>query len=283
MLKKLLHPSREEGAFTNVRHQTSRHRRTVVLLLLSATAVIGWLYVFFGSDIFHVSRMDIEGLVSLNRGQVEREVQAAFDERGMGPWKQVNLLFIDEQDLAAYLEKRLYAERVIVEKSYPNILRLKVIERASSLVVIANNEFYLIDHMGMGLKRISTEEEAAILQRVDSPSRDTSQASPVLHIEHDVSFAPGETFIGADTARLWLGAFRDLSEAGFGYRNAVLEHPTSTKLILNLFEPYAVYLDLLAAVRPQIESYYAFSKSKTSSMKIREYVDVRVPGRVYYK
>ena len=283
MLKKLFTPTRQEGTFTNVRHKTTHSRRTVVLLLLLATAIIGWLYIFFGSDIFHISRIEIEGMVSLERGQVEREVQEAFDERGKGPWKNVNLLFVDAQDLAAHLEKRLYAEHVTVDKSYPNVLRLKIQERASSLIVIANNEFYLIDHTGVGIKRISTEEEASILQRVDSPSPAVSEEVPVLRVEDDFVFTPGEQFVDMTTARSWLQAFRDLSDAGFGYRNATLEHPTSTKLVLSLFEPYDVYVDLLAPIRPQIESFYAFSKSKTPAMKITEYVDVRVPGRVYYK
>jgi hypothetical protein len=283
MLKRLLNPKREEGRFTNVRDRDARARRTVVVTILAATAVMGWLYVLFGSGLFRVTQVDAGELVNLDRGEVEQQALAAMDDQGRLPWQWRNVLLLDTNRLAIDLQKRLYAEHVTVEKSYPNVLRLKIEERQSSVIVIANNEFYLVDRNGIGTQRISDEDQAKVLQRIAKPSTTLHTDVPILTIRQDAVFTQGEAFTDAQTVQEWLQAFHDLTEAGFGYRNAILERPTSTKLILNLFEPYDVYMDLLAPIPPQIDSYYTFMKAKTPAMKINQYVDVRVPGKVFYQ
>lgn len=275
--------NRGEGTFASTRrHSQSTHRR-VVVLLLGGMAVCGWLYIVFGSGMFRVRTLDIQGLVALERGVVEQETFAAIDEQGMFPWKKRNLLFLDTKQLEKDLERRLYAESVTVDKSYPDILRLKIEERQAQVIVMANNDLYLISRTGVVAERIGNEDEARILQRIAKPSPTTKMDLPILTLQDGEIPEPNETFVSDLTVERWLEAFRALSEAGFGYRNAVLEHPTSTKLILDLFEPYNAYFDLMAPIQPQITSFYAFTKAMPAGTKITSYVDVRVPGKVYYK
>lgn len=271
--------NRGEGTFSAERKGVRETRRGTVFLILGAAAVLGWVYVLFGSGTFDVDRVDTNGLVNLERGEVTREVNAFFDEHGFGPWRK-NLLLIDADALSEVLETRLFAEHVTVDKSWPDILRLNIQERQSSVIVIANNDFYVIDRNGIAAERI--EDEDAVLRRISQPSTDHADL-PILTIRQNAVIAPSEPFVDRDTVEGWLQAFHDLTEAGFGYRNAVLEHPTSTKLILNLFESYDAYFDLLAPIPPQISAFYTFMKGKPADLVITSYVDVRVPGRVYSK
>jgi hypothetical protein len=283
MLKRIFGSEREEGTFTTIRDKETKSRRFVVLCLLLATAFVGWLYLFFGSGVFRVKSVQAEGLVHLEGGEVQKAALEALDEQGRWPWQWRNILLIDESRLESDLERRLFAEKVTVEKSYPDILRLKVEERQSSLVVIANNELYLVDHMGVGVRRIADEEQAQVLARLENPSPTQKTDLPILTVHGTPNFIAGEPFVDTETAQTWLDAFYDLGEAGFGYRNAVLESVSSTKLVLNLFEPYDVYFDLLAPIQPQVTSFYAFLKVKPPATKINEYVDARIPGKIYYK
>ena len=283
MLKKWLPSKREEGTYVTIRDKATSARRRTVILLLLATAVCGWLYLFFGSGMFRITSIETEGLIHLNRGEVSQEAFEAIDEQGTWLWQWRNILLIDTERLARDLETRLFAEHVAVEKSYPSILRLMVEERQSTVIVIMDNDMVLVDRQGVGVRRITNEEEAQVLARLSQPSPTAKTDLPVLTINGTAYFAPGETFVPPAAVGRWLDAFHDLGEAGFGYRNAVLDGATSTKLILNLFEPYDTYMDLLAPVRPQVQSFYAFMNGKPEDTKITEYVDVRVPGKVYYK
>ena len=250
---------------------------------LAAVAVLGWLYVLFGSGIFRVNLVDAGELKSLDRGEVVQETFASLDESARWPWSRRNLLLINEQQFARELERRLFADQVAVEKSYPNVLRLKIKERQSSLFLVANNEFYLVDRKGIVSNRMTAEEETAILKRISKPSPSAQAQVPILTVRELPPTGAGASVTDETTVQRWLGAFQELSREGFGYRHAILEYATSTKLILNMYEPYDVHFDLLTPMQPQIQSYYAFTKTRAPSVRIYSYVDVRIPGRIYYK
>lgn len=281
MLKKWGAPrrKREEGTFSSVRKIAVSSRRNTVLVILVSAAIGGWLYVFFGSGFFEVREVQVSDLLYADRGAVIRTVYAAVDEQGKGR----NLFLLDTAALQQELESELYAEKVTVDKQYPHILRLNIQERQSSVIVIANQAFYLVDRHGIGVERISSEEEAAVLQRIADPSTATPQDLPILRVSGNVSFKAGELFVSAWMVEGWLQAFEALQKASFGYRQAALDYVTSTKLILDLYEPYDVYFDLLAPMEPQINSFYAFMRAKDPKMTVEEYVDVRVPGKIYYR
>ena len=285
MLKKWGTPSRrrEEGTFSAARKTATQSRRHAVLMLLAVTVVGGWLYVFFGSDFFRITRVEVGELIYGDRGDVVSITLDILDEQGRWPWNRRNLLLVDIPALEQELERQLYAEKVTVDKQYPHVLRLNVQERRSSVIVIANKEFYLVDRHGIGVERISSEDEAAVLQRISDPASATPQDLPVLNIRGQVLFEPGERFVSDWIVESWLQAFQALQKASFGYRKAELEFATSTKLILDLYEPYDAFFDLLAPMDVQINGFYAFMKAKDSGTVINEYVDVRVPGKVYYR
>jgi hypothetical protein len=286
MIKKWLaapRKKREEGTFVATRTQAYSARRRAVLGFLAAVAIFGWTYVFFGSGVLDVQTLQIEGLTTQDRGEVARGVWQAIEMQPSFPGQQKNLLLLDVDALSVRLKNELYMENVAVEKFYPNILRLKLEEKQSSVIIAANNEFYLIDRHGIGSARIADEEQGQILSRISQPSPTAKTDTPILTINRGVFFAVGEPFVPEATVQGWLGAFQELSKAGFGYRRAILEHPTTTKLVLDLYEPYDAYFDLLTPVESQIEAFYAFTKMKPADADIRSYIDVRVPGRVYYK
>jgi hypothetical protein len=275
--------SREEGTFSSVRHTKTASRRHAVIFILASCAIGGWLYILFASGFFRASKVEVNELVYADRGEVVSAVFDILDRQPSWPWNRRNLFFIDIPGLEQELESKLYAEKVTVDKVYPNILRLTVQERQSSVILIANKEFYLVDRFGIGVERISSEEEASVLQRIADPSVTTSRDLSVLTVFGPVAFRPGEALVSEWTVQRWLEAFRALKDASFGYRQAQLDYSTSTKLILDLYEPYDAYFDLLAPMEPQISGFYAFMRAKEKDTVIREYVDVRVPGKVYYK
>jgi hypothetical protein len=276
-------PQKEEGTFVAYRMQERSMHRKVVLSILGAVAVIGWLYVIFGSDIFRVKMIDAGTLVDLDRGEVTQTAFSAVDDQTQWPMPKRNILLVNKVKLAQKLKQNLFVDSVVVDKVYPDVLRLKIKERQSSIILIANNEFYLLDRNGIGTRNILGDDEADILKRLDKPSPTSKTDTPILSIHGTPEFVLGEQFVSKETAQAWLKAFQELSQADFGYRNAIVDYATSTKLILNMFEPYDVYFDLLTPLQPQLQSLYAFMRAKTAAFVIYEYVDARIPGRVYYK
>lgn len=258
-------------------------RRTTAIALLSSVALMGWAYIFFFSTIFTVNALEIEGIKTLGRGEVEEEVYQALQKMRVWPFRSENIFFINEKKLSDTLTDKLFTQSVSVDKKYPNILRLNIKERQTSLVILKEGRFWQIDRNGVIMREISeSKEKAEIQDQISHPVMDRSSTLPILEISRDVDPSVGHTYVTDFRVSVWLDTFKSLQDMGFGYRNAMVEYATSTKLILNMFEPYDVYLDVMEPIEPQIQSLYEFMRIK-KDVKIKEYIDARIPGKVYYQ
>lgn len=283
LFRKSLITDKPEGTFVEDRLRTKKVQRRTAIALLSGTAVLGWLYIFFFSTTFTVQKIEVEGIKTLERGGVEKAAMEAIDNMRTWPFRFRNIFFIDEKSLSSELKDTLFTQSVIVDKIYPNILRLKIQERQSSLVLMKGTSFWQIDRSGIITRLIDSDVERAQLNdRLLHPVKDPSSVLPILEISQDVDPVVGNTYVTDFRVSLWLDTFKSLQDKGFGYRHALVEYATSTKLILNMFEPYEVYIDLMEPIEPQIDGYYEFKRAK-KDVEIKEYLDARIPGRIYYQ
>lgn len=273
----------EEGAFVTDRLHTRSARRKTVVGLLAGMAIVGWIYVFFGSGLFTVSHLRIEGAETADRGEVEALVYELMSEQGNWVWKKRNLITLHTKILEQELKNAFFLENVIVDKIYPNILRLTIQERKSSLILLNQNRFFMLDRRGFITNEIIGDSLKPIMTRLREPPKDAHHDLSILNIRNASRLVIGEEFVPEERMRTWLNTYEELQDEGFGYRNAILDYTTSTKLVLNMFESYDVYFDLLEPLQPQIESYYVFMRLKDPSIRITSYVDARIPGKVFYK
>jgi len=284
MLKKLFEKKKEEGTFVEHKMKTRFEQRKTVIFMLTIIAIIGWVYIFFGSTIFTVQTLDIQGTEILERGEVAVLVNELLEDQRHWPLREKNIFFINNDLIISGLKETLFVENVIVDKIYPNILRLKIEERQSSLYIFVEHSLYEIDRHGIVTDEFSDAEEEEILERTNDPRATRDTNAPILKIRQ-VSNIPiqGQEFASEFRTETWLDTFKVLGDLGFGYRNAVLDYTTSSKLILDMFEPYDVYLDILEPLEPQINGFYTFLRVRDTNVPIYEYIDARVPGKVFFK
>lgn len=285
MLKGLFERKKQQGTFVEHRLHTKYERRKMTLILLGSFAVTGWVYVLFGSHLFTIQHIRIDGLERLERGEVMAFIDEQIDSQRTWPVRERNIFVIDTEEIICAMEDELFIEKITVDKVYPNILRLNIEERHSSLILFVDESFYEVDHYGIITREIiSKEEKESIWQFIYNAPATQKSDTPILKIR-GVSKQPvqGQEFVSEFRSRIWLDTFEVLEDLGFGYRNAVIDYATSSKIVLNMFEPYEVYFDMLEPLEPQINGFYAFMKAKDSNTPIREYVDARVLGKVFYK
>lgn len=272
-----------EGTFVEDRIRLRSERKRTVIFLLSLIAILGWTYLFFFSDVFVVSKFEIEGIHTLSRGEVSEAVEDVMRQMRVWPMRNGNIFTLNEQEISNRIKNDLFAEAVTVDKIYPNILRLKIEERQSSLFMVRENRVYQIDRSGFVTRELNDgPERQNVLALMNEPSDSRGDMPPILEIKDQSEIIPGNQYVSEFRILMWLDGVKTLKEEGFGYRNAVLESATSSKLILNMYEPYEVYFDLVDPLKPQIESYYAFIRVKKDE-PIGEYVDARIPGKIFYK
>jgi hypothetical protein len=271
------------------------HRRRSAVFFLAFIALSGWIYMFLFSEYFTISRVEIfneKNGFPMEEGRVAAEALRVLDEERVWPFRARNIFFIDRDALGSRIEEELFIEKVVVDKKYPSILRLKLKERESSVIIRIGEEYAEVDHTGIVTRILGTDEAAGLERVADSP-RGKGSSIPMLSLK---TFGSSTSTIITSTTIVahqslteesrvvrWLNALQRLKERGFGYRRVSLDTVSSTKLSVRLFEPYEVYFDLLTPLDAQIDGYYAFIKNKPQGTDIQEYIDARIPGKIFYQ
>lgn len=273
-----------QNRFTRRQVALQGSSRVVFFVFLGVVAVIGWSYVFFVSDAFMLRDVEIRGVKSLDPLAVKREVYDVVDHRARPFWQPArHMWFLKAGDVEPVLKERLFAEELSVDNVSGNILRLIIKERARRYILHTPTQWLWIDLQGVVLQELTLKElKDAENRLLGKPALITSDA-PIIHLDQS-RLQIGETIQRQDI-RAWLDIALDMQMQGIGYRE--IEPPadtSSTQLTLKTAEGYAVWFDTSSdTLKKQIEAYKAFAKQKPKDVQVHEYVDVRIPGRVYVK
>lgn len=259
-------------------------KRRTTFFILGVCAVVGWAYIFLFSDLFIINTVIVEGVENLDPIDVHREVLATLDKRGgWTPWSKRHMLFVNERELENQLKDRLFVSNITVDKKGRNILRLKIEERVKNFILHSRQQYAWVDHQGVVTQQLSTEEKRnaqALLLGQRSP--DNSEP-PIIkrNLNEDVS-SGFQVFSGTE-AKKWISLAEQLKALNVAYRE--FEPPGVSSTIMKVLskEGYELLMDITVPLDIQIATYNAFLKAKPKDIDQVEYIDVRVPGRVYLK
>lgn len=269
-------PAREQGRASSTRP---------VYVLLGIAASIGWAYVLLASDAFLINQVDAKGLRALDPIDVSREVFSVLDGReGWRPWPARHTWFIDQAALSEALKTRLFAANVVVDKSSTHILRLKIEERSNRLIFHSRQQYFWVDLQGTASAELSLEERRQAQARILGSRESFSDEPPLIHADLSEPIAEGYRVVDSSQVKLWITLTDDMTKAGLAYREFEPPMDASTSLaIIKSAEGYPIYTDIADPIEPQLKSYLSFKKNQPANVKVTEYVDVRIPGRIYVK
>ena len=254
-----------------------------VFYFIGLFSVFGWLYVFFVSDLFSIDQIDVTGLKSLDAVDVNREVYALLDQRrGWRPWSTRQIWFIDEKKLADELKTQLFAENVTVDKKSTHILRLIVEERTSKLIFHSHKQYVWVDLQGLVTSELTKVERQTVQSRLLGQRLPNPLEPPVVHKDLDELIAVGYRVAESSQVKSWIQITSEIMDNGIPYREFNI--PDNDKNTAAIVSPdgYPVYVDIEKPLEPQLKTYKAFKEARTN-FKVSEYLDVRIPGRIYYK
>lgn len=259
-------------------------KRRVVFTLLGLGAIFGWTYLVFISDVFSVNAVEVRGVKDLDPVDITREVFDILDARAeFRPWPPRHAWFINEEELERTLKQRLFVLNAAVEKSYGNILRLSVEERVKRVIFHSHQQYFWLDLEGIATEELSPEEKRDAQARLLGHRLVRADEPPIIKRDLDEFVAPGFVLTDQNEARAWIGLSEQLGAAGLVYRE--FEPPTASSSLFKVLsiEGYTVLMDITAPIESQVHTYQAFIKNKPEDLGQPEYIDVRVPGRVYFK
>lgn len=253
------------------------------LLLVVLCLLTGGAWFVMNSGFYQLDSIEMNDLNTLGKGEVVSTTHQLLARGGWRPWGNANLVFIDAEKLSLVLKDELFAENVTVDKVYPNILRLMIEERQRSVVMDSQGQYLMIDTQGMvaGLAEGKIKED--VDSRLSAKTLADPKTPPLIVCDLPELAAAGYQVTDSEYVKTWLEAYKALNEAGIKFRYFRLSTPSSDLLKVVSDEGYQVYYDLKTPLNGQIEVYKKFMASKPKGLKISEYIDIRIPGKVYVK
>lgn len=263
-----------QNRFTRRQKLGTASTRFGAMIFLSLVALIGWAYVIFASEALSIKDVQVRGLGRLDVVEVKREVFRAIDGQPI-PWIAVrrHRWFLQERELKNTLKETLFAEEIVWEKRDGNILRLIIKERPNQLILQTSQQLLLVNTEGRVLKELGVGEVTKALH-------------PPIIIMRTIqsTIKQGERVEGYDI-RGWLDVALELDKLGVAYHE--IRPPidvSSTRLAVKAAPGYVVWFDSSSdTFKKQLEAYKAFEDQKPKDLPITEYVDARIPGRIYVK
>jgi cell division septal protein FtsQ len=255
----------------------------VVGSLVGAFGLCAVAWFLFISGVWSVNSVEFEGLTGVSREEVASTTFMLIDKGPWKPWDKKNIFFIDETWLAQQLKEYYFAEEVVVEKDYPNVLRHKFRERQRSVVLVSKGQFLLVDTQGLVAGEAQDAALASAKNRLQGKTLSTLNDLPLVISDLNEPAALGYQAAESETVKNWIEAYKALYESGMKFRYLELKAIEDRTIHLITDQGYEVLLDRQTPLDTQIETYQKYIETKPKNVKISEYIDVRVPGKVFYK
>lgn len=271
------------GTFAEQRTGLVQTNRFIVIGLVAACAALSFVWFVFVSGYWQVTSIEVSGLQSFSREEVASTTYDVLDRGPWKPWDRRNIFFIEAQPLADALRERLFAEEVHVDKVYPNILRLILTERQRSVVLASKDQFLLVDTNGIVTGEAADAVASDTRALLTNHGVADQKTVPVVLCPLNELATTGYQIAKAEDVRAWIEAYKELIRKGMRFRYLKLDNPASQSARLVMEAGYDVLIDMSISLDAQISTYKKFVQAQTKDFIVHEYIDVRVPGKIFLK
>jgi hypothetical protein len=135
----------------------------------------------------------------------------------------------------------------------------------------------------MSLGKLSFQEIRETRERLAGKHLTTKDQPPIVFIADREEISPNQG-IPAPQIRSWLNLGRDLQRQDIDYREIwSYSSPSSSRLVVVGSAGYQIWFDLAEDLEKQMQAYKTFERMRPKEVRVLEYVDARIPSRLYVK
>lgn len=272
-----------EGMFRDEREGRLHKTKGAIYGLLLCFVFVSAIWFFLYSDLFKIKKVEIGPLTVLRQEAVAGEIEAYFNQPKKWPWGNRNIFFLDEKDFKKYLMNKFFVGSITVDKSYPNILRLKIEERQRSVVLVTRNNMYVVDDYGVVSDLADDKTINDTRNYLNNPSPVETPKEVYIINSVTSTYDKGQVFTDSSRVRRWLDTSNKLREAGIWFKALDIGLKPTDSITVVLKGDKNVLMESDDLLDSQIETLRQFLATKPNMDQIYQYIDVRVPGKVYYK
>ncbi|HPN67694.1 MAG TPA: FtsQ-type POTRA domain-containing protein [bacterium] len=229
---------------------------SVLLLML-----FGVVYLLFFSDYFKIKIINIDG--------AGEEMQNEIKE--MLSWETEYMILFNNNAFRDEINNKWNDFAVVeVQKQYPNTISVTLVPEVPKVIWHSGNKLFLVNDKGMVLGGIEEPERLAKYNNL-----------PVVDDLSGLSFEKGDRVVGGDFVTFLDSVKNGIENSVRKQIEAFVVAETTFELRVKMKDGYVIYFDALRDPQTQVEKLNLFLKD--GKVLFNEYIDLRVPGKVYYK
>jgi len=233
--------------------------------------VAGFVYLLFFSGQFEVTEIKISKPDVLKDLNVSRSVNNWLDQDWLSIKRRNNTAFINLDNLDSVLRSQFAQIKGIkASKNLPHAINIEVKAREPEGIWCSGGECFYFDDEGIAYKR-SAESSGFLLTSVKD--RRGRRLGLGERVEESI----------------WLDSIilaRDLlSNSGFAVREFIIPDGSFDEFHARTSFGFDIYISFSTSIRRQLDAFVIAWKDKIPNSKKSqlEYVNLTVPGRIYYK
>ena len=267
-------------------------RRRAAFALLGLFTLLGWAGLVLSSSLLTIQRVEIEGGgKGISQIETTSAVFQLLDTRSAWrPWSPRHRWFVDIAALREGLKARWFAEDVQVERpAGKNIVRLIIREHPIALHVHTGDQYLEIDANGVVRRELTRDEQVHAAQRLTGTANIMATSTRVLEFPYLQDPVATGYRLGAPNSILRQAILlgNALEKTGIPFRAIVHQSEASPTLVVVHQNGIPAYIDTSISLQAQVEAWAEYLAARAAGTKgveaAREFIDLRIPGRIYVK
>ena len=244
----------------------------IKLVIFGIAALLSaFIWFLFFSNFFRVKSIEINYKGNIQKQDLEQMVNGQMDSNKLIFFPQKNIFLFSATKLRYDLKNKYNFETIQIQKDYSNKIKLLIEDKQPTSLLLEDGKYYLVDNEGQTITEINLETVK-------------NYAVPV--IENVSSKKMQEKKVQVDQSILiFVNNFYNefiKQENVFKMKNFVVNDDLyKVKLVLE--NNPSIYVSTKLAIGSQIEKLLSVKDELKSDFAKKEYIDLSIDDRVYYK
>ncbi len=228
--------------------------KIIKVLIFLVILVIALIYILLLSPLLQIKKIEIVGnLPSDNQDYLNQ-------------FKGQNLFFVKSGKISSTLQNK-FPEFLNIEvlKGIPNILKVQIEEREVKIIWQSQSRYFFVDADGLAYKETNSDSIANLVQVVDNKN---------------IEVIPPQQIATTNFTASILNLNAEIKTAGFEIKQFEV-NDTIFQVSALTSAGFKIIFDTTRSLSDQVEAFSQVYRDHKD--EIKEYVDIRVEGKVYYK
>ncbi len=285
--KKDFQKKKFKNPFFQKKGSAARSTWAKLYILIMSLLFIGGVYFFGYSNVFSITRVQVEGNQRVGEETVHSIVNNQLAHRRFLLFSQKNILFFKADAVAQQLEDIFLIDSVNIKRTGLHSITVTIFEKTSGVVWAIGNDQWYLDQDGIAIDKLDPND--LVIQSVTDGTdiirpELTSGNYPLIYDQSGSDVQIGSSATSDQLVHFMIGLSEALQQqTTIDVSHFTVERPYLPEVAMITKDGFAVYFRVDDQPALQVQTLQALLQQKIHDQRNLQYIDLRFGERVFYK